>query len=63
MNSVSIADFLLTLRNYISQYDLPEEAKRLALKEIYDEQNLKAKQEIALQAREREEKEKDEQSS
>lgn len=55
MTSVSIADFSLTLRNFISDYDLPEEAKRLALKEIYDEQNLKAKQEISRQAHEREE--------
>lgn len=54
MKSVNIADFQLTLRNFISNYDLPEEVKRLALKEIYDEQKQKAEAEILSEATERE---------
>lgn len=54
IKSINIADFRLTLRNYILNQPFPMELKRMVLKEIYDEVNLNANKEMLLQAQERE---------
>lgn len=52
--SIDIADFKLSISNFVNASALPTELKRLVLKEIHDEVALKAKNEMIAQAEERE---------
>lgn len=54
MDSIKVADFSNTITNFIQDYDLPYEVKRLALKEIYEETQKRAQVEILEQAKQRE---------
>ena len=54
MDSIKVADFSNTITNFIQDYDLPYEAKRLALKEVYEDVQKRAQAEILEQARQRE---------
>lgn len=56
MTSIEVKDFQFTIMNFIKDYKLPAEVKRLALKEIYEEVAEMAHNEMYAQAAEREAK-------
>lgn len=51
--NLKIREFELTLESYINNYDLPEEVKRLAIKEIYEKISAKANNSMASEIEER----------
>ena len=53
MDSIKVRDFTATLENFINNYDLPAEVKRLALFEIYANVKAKADAELYQEAAER----------
>lgn len=58
MNSLQIKEFDLTLRKFISEYELPNEAKRYVIKDILADVTMFAQSEIEEQIRERDEEKK-----
>lgn len=56
--NLKIKEFKIALSNYINEMDLPEEVKRMVLKEIYDEIEKKANDAILLELNKRESQEK-----
>lgn len=56
--NLKIREFKITLSNYINEIDLPEEVKRMVLKEIYAEIEKKANDAILLELNKRESQEK-----
>lgn len=57
--NLSIYSFRNSLREYINNYDLPSEVKRLVVGELYKEIEKSAIEETVKEAEEREKNEKD----
>lgn len=55
--NLKIREFRLSLDNYIESTDIPTEAKRIILKEIYDSISARADAEVIKELDEREGKE------
>lgn len=54
LSSIEIVDFKYTLENYIGSQELPLELKRYVLKEILEDITKKSREELLIQAQERE---------
>lgn len=52
--NLKIIEFEITLKNYINSVDLPQEVKRLAMKEIYEEISASADAAVSAELDERE---------
>jgi len=53
VKNIEIREFKLTVRKYIDANRLPSEVKRMVLKEIYEEEEQKANNEMIFEIKER----------
>lgn len=58
MENLKIAEFKQTLLTYTESVNLPEEVKRMVIREVYESAEKQALQALAEEIKQREEKEK-----
>ena len=55
IRSIDLVDFKLTISKWIDNQPLPTELKRILVQEVLNELNVKAREEVYAQVRERDE--------